>query len=62
MKIICNKDEFADMIRACLINHVEGRCMDCVFSCVCTMGEGCEDDDAAMRCIEDICEIEVPNG
>ncbi len=57
MKIICNKNEFANMVRSCLISHKNGHCLDCVFSCVCTMGTGCEDDDYEMRCIEDICEI-----
>lgn len=62
MKIICNKDEFADLVRSCLINSKERYCAGCVVSSVCTMGCGCDGDDAAMRCIEDICEIEVPNG
>lgn len=57
MKVICNKDEFANMVRACLISHRNGSCLDCVLSCVCTMGTGSEDDDYEMRCIEDICEI-----
>ena len=60
MKIICNKNEFAALIRQCYQSARDCGC--CIFSPVCT--SGCEQtyDDQIMSRVEDICEIEVDDG
>ena len=56
MKIICNKDEFAMLVRFCERYEYENACRGCLFECVCTKGEElCE--GAWMSRIEDVCEI-----
>lgn len=59
MKIICNKDEYALMVRFCERMEAENACRGCLFECVCMKGdELCE--GAWLSQIEDVCEIEVP--
>ena len=52
MKIVCNKKEFATLVRACyrLLHTADGTgCGNCVLRCVCS--------DEPEECIECICEI-----
>ena len=59
MKIICNKKEFAALVRECFRSTRDGSCCGCLFSPICTAGSEPMYDDQVMSRIEDICEIEV---
>lgn len=59
MKILCNKEEFAALVRQCFIGARYEACVGCPFSGVCTAGGEPVYDDQIMSRIEDICEIEV---
>ncbi len=56
MNIVCNKNEFAMLVRNCQRN--EGECEGCLFTSVCS-GAGCVEDGDIMSYIEDICEVVV---
>ena len=52
MKIICGKDEFALLIRACECNIISDTCAGCLFKGLCG-----ETEYDHIKGIEDICEI-----
>lgn len=58
MKIVCNKSEFAKLVRNCEKSSGSGyaTCSGCVFSSVCSQAGEPEMHDV-MCVIEDICEI-----
>ena len=56
MKIICNKEEYALLVRECQCNIIEASCGGCLFAGMCNTYK--EMPDAVMEYIEDICEIE----
>lgn len=62
MKIICNKKEYAALVRGCQESEY-GRygasCSGCVFARVCSQGNIERDDGDVMTHIEDICEIDT---
>ena len=62
MKILCSKEEFASLVRSCLIGARYEACVGCPFACVCSAGGEPVFDEQIMTRIEDICEIEVGNG
>lgn len=62
MKIICNKKEFAALVRECYRGARDGSCVGCLFAAVCTAGREQMYEDQVMTRIEDICEIEVSAG
>ena len=62
MKIVCNKEEFAALIRQCYRSTRDCSCDGCPFSPICTSGCDQTYDDQIMSRIEDICEIEVSDG
>lgn len=57
MKIICNKDEFAMLVRSCSTSSREEHCCGCIFAPVCSQDHEMSDDCEIMVGIEDICEI-----
>lgn len=57
MKIICNKKEFAELVRNCDGTLFNDGCNCCVFVGLCS--QGCSLDTSGMDFIEDICEISV---
>ena len=59
MKIICNQQEFAQLVRACAktSSGMYLSCGGCVFNGVCA-GNGAPEDGDVMSCIEDICEVQ----
>lgn len=65
MKIYCDKNEFAKLVRSCAFitgryNGTDNACSKCVFSAVCSREDKMTDGDV-MSVIEDICVIgEVP--
>ena len=63
MKIVCSKNEFATLVRACelITSSSYNRCSSCVFAPICSQGGDLTDDDI-MCVIEDICEIVVNDG
>ena len=62
MKIVCNKNEFAELVRSCVrASSVYNGCSSCVFATLCTQG-GDPTDNEIMCVIEDICEIVVNDG
>ena len=50
MKLLCDKDEFALLVRECMLTESQRGCRGCLFKGLC--GE-----DVGMDSIEDICEI-----
>lgn len=61
MKIICNQNEFAALVRECC-HAAKNGCEGCLFDKVCTGGYDRNDDAYVMDRIEDICQIEVSDG
>lgn len=59
MKIICTKEEFAGLVRACEQIGASSytSCSGCVFNTVCAQDGDPSDGDIMYR-IEDICEIQ----
>ena len=57
MKIICNKKEFAELVRNCECTLSNDGCNACVFVGLCS--QGCSVARDGMDFIEDICEISV---
>lgn len=53
MKIVCSKQEFALMVRACECNLISDTCNGCLFYGL------CKSLDTGVEGIEDICEISV---
>ena len=51
MRILCDKDEFALLVRECQLCESKRDCVGCLF--VGTCGKGVD-----MNCIEDICYFE----
>lgn len=51
MKIVCNKNEFALLVRACECNIISDTCNGCLFFGLCCAPE------AAIDGVEEICEI-----
>ena len=62
MKIICNKQEFAALVRSCMGSARFEACVGCPFASICTAGGEIQFEDQKMTRIEDICEIEVEHG
>ena len=58
MKIICNKREFALLVRECALTKNEDTCRGCLFASICAQG-GDSLYDEIMEAIEDICEVEA---
>ena len=58
MKIICDKDEFALLVRECQLCEAQNKCGDCLFGGLCSVA-GNEEEMYMMDGIEDICEISV---
>ena len=56
MKILCDKDEFAMLVRGCVYGKRDGQCCGCVFACVCSQESEPTETDV-MCTIDDICEI-----
>ena len=56
MKLICNKEEFAALIRSCMSGNAFDQCCGCAFTPFCSQYSDMEDDDY-MSSIEDICEL-----
>ena len=56
MKILCDKDEFALLVRECQLCEAMDNCRGCFFAALCSAVEN-EAELYAMSCIEDICEI-----
>ena len=50
MKILCDKEEFALLVRECQLCESQNGCVGCLFEGICTKTD-------EMNCIEDICEI-----
>ena len=59
MKIDCNKDEFAALVRQCYRAARDYSCDGCPFGPICTAGTEAVCEDQIMSRIDDICEIEV---
>ena len=62
MKIVCNKEEFSALVRACYRSRSEDGCCGCLFSSVCSAGTDFVDEHDIMDKVEDICNIEVSDG
>lgn len=62
MKILCNKDEFAALVRQCYRCARDNSCDGCLFASVCTSGREAMYEDQIMSRIDDICEVEVDHG
>lgn len=58
MKIICNKSEFAMLVRNCAYEHQTNDCQNCLFSDVCSETNAIDYQFEIMSRIEDICTIE----
>ena len=58
MKIICNKSEFAMLVRSCAYEHQSNDCQNCLFSDVCSETNAIDYQFEIMSRIEDICTIE----
>lgn len=56
MKILCDKDEFALLVRECQMCETIDTCRGCLFAGLCST-VGNEEELYAMSCIEDLCEI-----
>ena len=56
MKILCDKDEFALLVRECQMCESQDACRGCFFTGLCSAVEN-EEGMYAMSGIEDICEI-----
>ena len=56
MKILCDKDEFALLVRECQLCETADACRGCFFTGLCS-AVGNEDEMYIMSGIEDICEI-----
>lgn len=56
MKIICNKMEFAQLVRNCAWSHDNEGCCGCIFITMCS-GVDQPDGSELMESIEDICEV-----
>ena len=56
MKILCDKEEFALLVRECQRCDALNGCRGCLFAGLCSAVEN-EEEMYAMDCIEDICEI-----
>lgn len=60
MKILCTKEEFAELVRSCQMSQtglLDGGCSGCVFCGMCREGDHTDDEYYLMNQIEDICEI-----
>ena len=55
MKIVCDKEELALLVRECQRCEMIDACRGCFFSCLCS---AVTDELPIMNGIEDICEIE----
>ena len=55
MKILCDKDEFALLVRKCQYNESFENCRGCIFNGLC----GVADEKIIMDSIEDICELSL---
>ena len=55
MKLVCNKEEFALLVRKCQHNDIFERCQGCLFEGLC----GVADEKIIMDSIEDICELSL---
>lgn len=58
MKIICNKSEFAMLVRNCAYEHQTNDCQNCWFSNICSETNAIDYQFEIMSSIEDICTIE----
>lgn len=58
MKIICNKSEFAMLVRKCAYEHQTNDCQNCLFFNVCSETNAIDYQFEIMSSIEDICTIE----
>ena len=58
MKLICNKEEFAALIRSCLSGNAFDQCCGCAFIPFCSRYNEMEDNDC-MKSVEDICELSL---
>lgn len=56
MKIVCDKDDFALLVRECQLCETQDACRGCLFSGLCSAVT--KDGLTIMDGIEDICEIE----
>ena len=56
MKIVCDKKEFAMLVRGCVHGQRDGQCCGCVFSGICAQ-DGERFDGDVMCNIDDLCEI-----
>lgn len=59
MKIICDKDMHAYLVRACTENKIYNDCDGCIFHGICSQASDTLDNGDIMTVIEDICELEV---
>lgn len=62
MKIVCNKEEFSALVRACYRSRNDDSCCGCLFTPVCSAGSEFVDENDIMDKVEDICVIEVSDG
>lgn len=58
MKIVCNKSEFAMLVRNCAYEHQANDCQNCLFYNVCSETNAIDYQFEIMSSIEDICTIE----
>ena len=58
MKIVCNKDECARLVRECAEKRIRKLCDGCLFSLFCAQ-EGDAMYDEIMVRVEDICDLEA---
>lgn len=56
MKIICNKEDFATLVRSCVSSYHFENCCGCVLYAFCSRYQELDELDI-MRSIEEICEI-----
>lgn len=58
MKIVCNKNEFAALVRSCVSAETLDTCRGCFFTDMCATGSNYEEGVVfEMNGIEDICEV-----
>lgn len=57
MKLVCDKEEFARLVRLCTLNEVENTCRGCMFCGLCATGNE-PGPGVIMSRIEDICIVE----
>ena len=58
MKIVCNKTEFAALVRYCAWEMEHEECAGCPFVAMCSNDHLREDGVYEISCIEDLCEVE----